>query len=93
MSCTAGLTSAEADMSTMSESVDGPRNMLKKLSNTSEHERKHSERSRRRNSPGRPREEPDETGGEMAIPGGAHDVQELPWMVRNERADEADAPG
>ena len=44
-SCTAGLTSTEADMLTMSESVNGPRNMLKKLSNTSEHERKHSERS------------------------------------------------
>ena len=31
-------------------------------------------------------------GGETAVPGGIHNVQEGPRRVRNERADETDAP-
>ena len=52
-----------------------------------------SEPKEEENSPSRPREEPDDPGGETAVPGSVHDVQEHPRNVRNECTDETDAPG
>ena len=44
------------------------------------------------NSPSRPGEESDEPGSEMAVPGGAQDVQECPKMIRSEPINETDSP-
>ena len=81
-----------ADASGASGSVEDPGNMPKKLRKASEPVRKRSKLMVEENSPGRPREEPYDPGGEIAVPGGAHNVQERSRKVSNERADETDAP-
>ena len=63
------------------------KNSPKKLWNTSELEHKRSERRVDENSPYRPREEPEDPGSEMVMPGGVHGVQECPRSVRIERVD------
>ena len=67
--------------------------MPMKLHQASKRGRGRSEPKEENNSPSRPREEPDDPGGETAVPGGVHDVQEHPRNVSNECADETDAPG
>ena len=83
----------EADASQASGSVEGTSTTSNELRKVSECERKCSERRRHKNSPSRPREVPYDPGGETAIPGGIHNVQEGPEGIRNERADETDASG
>ena len=83
----------EADMPPASRSVEDVWKRLKKLRKVSKHVSKHSERKDQRDSPGRPRDSPEGPGGETAVPGGVHDVQERPRNVRNECANETDAPG
>ena len=80
------------DMSPESRSVEDVGKRPKKLRKASDTIRKRSEPKEEENSPSRPREEPDNQGSETAIPGGVHNVQEGPRMVRNERTDETDAP-
>ena len=58
----------------------------------SERERKCSKQRSRRNSPSRPGEEPDEPGGETAIPDGLQNDPERPRSIRNERIDRKNAP-
>ena len=62
-----------------SGSVEDVGKRPKKLSNTSECERKRSKRRSRQHSPGRPGEEPDEPGGETVVQG---DVQSPPERHR-----------
>ena len=81
-----------ADASGASGSVEDPGNMPKKLRKVSEPVRKRSKLMEEENSPGRPQEEPYDPGGEMAVPGGAHNVQERSRKVSNERVDETDTP-
>ena len=58
----------------------------------SERERKCSKQRSRQNSPSRPGEEPDEPGGETAIPDGLQNDPERPRSIRNERIDRKNAP-
>ena len=83
----------EADASQASGSIEGTSTTANELQKVSECERKCSERCHHENSPSRPREVPYDPGGETAVPGGIHNVQEGPEGVRNERADETDASG
>ena len=76
----------------MSWTIKDVRKKPRKLRKTSEHVSEHLESRSRENSPGRPGEEPEELGGETAIPDGVHSVQERPRRVRNERVDETNAP-
>ena len=64
----------------------------RKLRNASKRIRECSERRSPEDSPGRPREESEDPGGETVVPGGVHDVQERPRRVRNERVNETNAP-
>jgi hypothetical protein len=91
-SCDVEHNGGEADASGASDGVedDGKRPM--DLRKTLERVSKHLKPMEKQNSPDRPGEEPEDPGGEMAVPDGVHDVQEGPLSVRNERADETDAP-
>ena len=80
------------DASPASRSVEDTRNVVKKLCKASERIRKCLEPKKEKNSPSRPREVPYDLGGETAIPGGIHNVQECSEGVRNECADGTDAP-
>ena len=89
-----GLTSTEMNMSGPFTGDEDPRNRPKVAQDMSERVGERSEHGEEENNlPGRPREEPDDLGGEATVPGGTHDVQERPRRVRNECADETDAPG
>ena len=82
----------EADAPPASRSVEDDGNWPRKLRKRSEHERRRLEPKEKGNSPCRPREEPYDPGGETAVPGGAHDVQERPRNIRDERVDGTDTP-
>jgi hypothetical protein len=77
-SCDVGLASDEADASTASGPVEDDGKWSKKLQKVSECERECSKRINEENSPGRPGDEPDEPGGEAAVPGDIHSTQERP---------------
>ena len=76
-----------------SGSVQDVGNMPMKLHQASECVRERLEPKEEKNSPSRPREKPDNLGGETAVPGSVHDVQECPRRVRNKYANEMDTPG
>ena len=65
---------------------------LKKLESVLELERKLSEQRDNGNSPYRPREEPEDPGGETVTPGSVHSVQKCPKSIRIERVDETNPP-
>ena len=62
----------EADASTASEGVEVDGNRPRKLRETSECEQERLKHKDEADSPGRPGEEPDEPGGETAVPGDFH---------------------
>jgi hypothetical protein len=64
----------------------------KNLRNASEHERKRSKRRSREDSPDKARGDPDRPDGETAVPGDFQRYRERPRNVRNQPADETDAP-
>ena len=76
-SCDNAPTRAKADASGASEGIDDS-NRPMKLRNMSEHQRERSKTRSQENSPGRPGEEPDEPGGEAAVPRDVHSTQEGP---------------
>ena len=84
-------TSNEADMLGASGCVEDIRNVQKKLGNVSEPVSKCSEPVEEKYLPRRARDNPHDPGGETAIPGGVHNVQEHPRNVNNECTDETDA--
>jgi hypothetical protein len=77
-SCDVERTGGKADVSRASEGVEDDGNRSKKLWSASEHDRDRSKRINEENSPGRPGDEPDEPGGEAAVPGDVHSTQERP---------------
>ena len=84
-------TSNEADVLGASGCVEDIGNVQKKLGNVSEPVSKCSEPVEEKYLPRRARDDPHDPGGETAVPGGVHDVQEHPRNVNNECADETDA--
>ena len=73
-----GAPEDKADTSPVSGRVEDDGEQLMKLQNTTKQVSKHSEGISQKDSPGRPGEEPEEPGGEMAIPGDAYTYQEGP---------------
>ena len=71
--------------------VEDARTRPKNLWNASEHVRKALERRGEENIPRRAPDKPYNLGGETAVPGGVHDVQECPRSISNECANETDA--
>ena len=81
-----------ADVSTTSGSVKDVRKRPKKLSNTSECERKHSKQRSRQNSPSRPGEEPEEPDNKAVVPGDPQNDPEHPRSISDERVDRTNTP-
>ena len=75
----------------MSTSAEETGEQSKKLWNASELERKRSKRKDEDNSPGRPREEPDEARGEAVASGGVQSHLERTRTMENERVVETNA--
>ena len=87
-----GNPNGEAHTSGASGHIEDVKTWPRRLRDASERISKRPERTGRNNSPGRPREEPNEPGGETVVPGGVHNVQEGPEDDRNERVDGTNAP-
>jgi hypothetical protein len=90
-SCDVERTGGEADVSRASEGVEVDGNRSKKLWSASEHDRDRSKRINEENSPGRPGDEPDEPGGEAAVPGDVHSTQERPRCETSDVVDNTNA--
>ena len=88
-SCDDGPTSDVTDTSRASEGIEDDGNRPKKLRKALEHVSKRSDPKEREDSQGRPGDEPDEPGGETAVPGDCQKSQQRPMNVSNERVDEA----
>ena len=84
-SCDVGPTSGEADASRAPEDIEDAREWPTKLPSTLELEHKHLNRRCRKNSPGRPREEPEDPGGEAVTSGGVQSHLERTRTMENER--------
>jgi hypothetical protein len=82
----------EADVLAASGRVEDDWKQPKNLRNASEHERKRSKRRSREDSPDKARGDPDRPDGETAVPGDFQRYRERPRNVRNQPADETDAP-
>ena len=90
-SCDVGRTRAEVDASSMLESIEDALKQSKKLWNASELERKRSEQRENKNSPYRPREEPDDLGGKAVASGGVKSHLECTRTEENKRVIETNA--
>ena len=77
------------DMLRVSEGIEDNGNRPKKLCKALEHVSKCSKPKKREDSQGRPGDEPDELGGETAVPGNCQTSQQCPRNVSNEHVDEA----
>jgi hypothetical protein len=82
----------KAVVSTASGLDEDPRNRPRKLCNTSERADEALEHRSREDSPGTAPDEPDEPGGETAVPGDAHSTQEGPRCKANGGGGETSAP-
>ena len=85
-------TSNEADALGVSGHIEDARTRPKNLWNVSERVSQRSEQGEEENSPDGTPECPYDLGGETAIPGNVHDVQEHPRVISSECADEMDTP-
>ena len=81
-----------ADMSAALGSVEDVQKKSKKLQNVLEQVHERLKEQTQQNSPSSPGEEPDEPGGETAIPDGLHNNPERPRSVSNKHIDEMNAP-
>ena len=81
------------DVLGVSNGDEDAREWPKKLRGTLECVSKRSELKENEDSPGRPGDEPDKLGGDMAAPGDFQTSQRCPRNVSNERVDQTDAPG
>jgi hypothetical protein len=90
-SCDVGLTSSDADTTGAPRRVEDDGDMSRKLGKVSDREHECSKRRTRANLPDQARDEPDNPGGEVAVPDNIQSTKEGPRNVRNERADEMDA--
>jgi hypothetical protein len=91
-SCDVGLTSSDADVTGAPRRVEDDGDVSRKLGKVSDREHERSKRRTRANLPDQARDEPDNPGGEAAVPDDIQSTKEGPRNVRNERADEMDAP-
>ncbi|KAH0829128.1 hypothetical protein J3R83DRAFT_2604, partial [Lanmaoa asiatica] len=91
-SCDAVLTEVETDASGASRCDEDPRNRPKELWNMSERVRERSEHREEETSPRVARDELDDPGSEMAVPGSVHSIQERPTGIRIERVEATNSP-
>ena len=82
----------KVDASPASSNVEDVGRRPKKLRKASKRVRKCLQPGEEKILPSRPREEPHDPGGDAAVSGSVHDVQEHPRNVRDERIDGTSAP-